>query len=141
MKDVETITLTVPGKPVPKGRPRFARGHTYTPVKTRDYETLMAIKAKEAMRGRKPFEGALVLILKVFRNIPVSFGKKKTVAAEARKILPITKSDLDNHIKTIDALNKICFNDDSQIVTIIASKYYSTNPRMEIEIKQCNTIF
>lgn len=141
MINVETITFTIPGKPVPKGRPRFARGFVYTPVKTRNYETLMAIKAKEAMRGRKPFEGALVLIMKVFRNIPVAFGKKKTIDAEAKKILPITKSDLDNHIKCVDALNGICFKDDSQIVTIIASKYYSTNPRMEIEIKQCNTIF
>lgn len=141
MKDVETINLTIPGKPVPKGRPRFARGHTYTPVKTRDYETLMAIKAKEAMRGRKPFEGALVLIIRVFNSIPVAFGKKKTVAAEKQEIRPLTKPDLDNNIKTIDALNGICFKDDSQIVTILASKYYSTNPRMEIEIKQCNTIF
>lgn len=141
MKDVETITFTVPGKPVPKGRPRFARGHTYTPKKTRDYETLMAIKAKEAMRGRKPFEKALVLIVRVFNPIPVAFGKMKSLHAQEQKIRPIVRPDLDNNIKCIDALNGICFKDDSQIVTIVASKYYSTNPRMEIEIKQCNTIF
>jgi len=34
-------TFTVPGHPVPKGRPRLARnGHVYTPLRTREYEYL-----------------------------------------------------------------------------------------------------
>ncbi|MEW8997914.1 MAG: RusA family crossover junction endodeoxyribonuclease [Thermoanaerobacter sp.] len=32
--------IVVPGRPVPKGRPRFAKGHAYTPEKTRMYEEL-----------------------------------------------------------------------------------------------------
>jgi len=30
--------LTIPGKPIPKARPRFAKGHTYTPKRTLDEE-------------------------------------------------------------------------------------------------------
>ena len=37
-----TRTLTIPGEPVAKGRPRVTnRGITYTPPKTKNYETLV----------------------------------------------------------------------------------------------------
>lgn len=34
--------FVVPGRPVPKGRPRFARGHAFTPQKTLNYEKSVA---------------------------------------------------------------------------------------------------
>ena len=35
------IKLTIPGEPVAKGRPRVTRYGTYTPEKTKNYETLV----------------------------------------------------------------------------------------------------
>ena len=35
------IQFFIPGKPTGKGRPRVCRNVTYTPQKTRDYETLV----------------------------------------------------------------------------------------------------
>ena len=37
------VKITIPGKPTPKGRPRFSRktGRTYTPAVTGSYEKLV----------------------------------------------------------------------------------------------------
>ena len=35
------IQFFIPGRPTGKGRPRVCRNVTYTPQKTRDYETLV----------------------------------------------------------------------------------------------------
>ena len=44
------LQFIVPGEPRGKGRPRFTRrGFAYTDTATRDYETLIACRASEAM--------------------------------------------------------------------------------------------
>lgn len=46
---------------------------------------------------------------------------------------PVVKPDTDNYIKsTLDGLNGILWEDDNQIVDLVAHKYYSDNPRVEI---------
>jgi Holliday junction resolvase RusA-like endonuclease len=48
---------------------------------------------------------------------------------------PTKKPDIDNIEKIIfDALNGIAYNDDSQIVSCWADKFYSTVPRVEVVI-------
>lgn len=49
-----------------------------------------------------------------------------------------TFGDVDNHLKAIfDALNRIVFDDDSQIVRCVVEKFTDKNqPRAEIEIEQ-----
>lgn len=42
--EARSISFSVPGEPVGKGRPRFTRtGHTYTPGKTESYESLVRL--------------------------------------------------------------------------------------------------
>lgn len=42
--EVRSISFSVPGEPVGKGRPRFTRtGHPYTPGKTESYESLVRL--------------------------------------------------------------------------------------------------
>ena len=49
--------------------------------------------------------------------------------------------DLDNLAKGIlDALNKILYADDSQIVSLTAEKYQSTEPRIEISIAEMSEV-
>ena len=51
----------------------------------------------------------------------------------------MVKPDVDNIIKIyLDALNKIAYNDDNQVVSIICNKYYSDRPYVEIEITELN---
>ena len=45
------------------------------------------------------------------------------------------KPDLDNIIKSIlDALNKVAYHDDTQIVSLSVEKFYSDSPRVEVSI-------
>ena len=49
---------------------------------------------------------------------------------------PAKKPDLDNLVKTIDALNTIAFHDDSQFVDVKANKWYSEHPKTRIIISE-----
>jgi Holliday junction resolvase RusA-like endonuclease len=50
-------------------------------------------------------------------------------------IRPTKKPDVDNIAKSIqDALNKVLYRDDSQIVLLIVGKRYADVPRVEVSI-------
>ena len=53
VSSVSRVCFTVPGAPVPKGRPKFARRGkfvtTYTPAATASYENLVKVTAQQAM--------------------------------------------------------------------------------------------
>ncbi len=124
------------GEPVAKGRPRFGRGHAYTPQKTRNHETDLQWAAKLAMHGRPPIEGALKVEILAAFPIPQSWSKMKQARALAQTIRPTGKPDYDNVAKLAgDALNQIVWLDDSQIVTATVIKRYSANPRLRIEVE------
>lgn len=128
--------LTVYTEPVPKGRPRFTRqGHAYTPKKTAEYEKLIADCWR--MSFMDLFTGTLKVRITFYMPIPKSMTKADKVAAIAKELCPAKKPDIDNLIKTVlDGLNEVAFWDDRQIVSIYANKYYSTEPRVEIEITE-----
>lgn len=49
------------------------------------------------------------------------------------------KPDTDNYIKsTLDGLNGLLWEDDAHIVKLVAEKYYSDYPRIEIEVRDLN---
>jgi Holliday junction resolvase RusA-like endonuclease len=91
--------------------------------------------AAEAMAGRPPYDGAVILRMCAYRSLTSGMSKKMKVAALAGKIFPTKKPDADNHLKMVEALNKIVWVDDAQIVTALVHKRYSENPRLVIEIK------
>jgi len=135
------ITLEVPGECVAQGRPRFSRRgnfvHTYDPEKSRKYKSLVAISAKQVMLGREMLIGKLAMSVEVYRMPPKSMSKKKRAEALAGKIRPVTRPDIDNYLKGIkDALNKVVYNDDSQIVEVTASKFYGDPARTIIFVKE-----
>lgn len=84
-------------------------------------------------------EGPLQLEVKVYKPSLKSFSKKKALAAEEGVLRPTTKPDVDNYVKGVkDALNKVIWNDDSQVVDLKVSKWYSEKPRVEVIIKELN---
>ena len=95
-----TLTFFVPGRPVPKQRPRTAHtrsgSHTYTPTGTKLYEKKvrgLALVARQ-QQGWKRTESPVGM------RITVSGGS----------------GDLDNYGKTVlDALNGIIYYDDKQV--------------------------
>ena len=87
--------IVIPGRPVPKGRPRLGKGgHVYTPQATRAYEELVGIVARTHFK--QPITGDVAVNLRLYIN-----GRKR--------------GDLDNYWKAIsDGMNGIAFNDDRQ---------------------------
>lgn len=117
------ITFTVPGKPQGKGRPRFARGHTYTPKQTAEYEAL--IRRMYKLAGGKMFKGAVHISILMLYPIPKNTPKLKAQQMLQGYILPAKKPDGDNVEKAVaDALNGIAYEDDSYIIKANWEKRY-----------------
>jgi len=133
------ISFTVYGEPVAQGRPRATtingQVRMYDPKKSREFKDYVKLVASE-YRPEQLLEGPLYLEVKIFKPSLKSFSKKKKVAAERGEVRPTTKPDVDNYVKSIkDACNKVIWKDDSQIVDLHVSKFYSENPRIEIKVK------
>jgi Holliday junction resolvase RusA-like endonuclease len=133
--------FTVEGIPVGKGRPKFARRGNfvtaYTPKKTVDYESTVKAAGQSAMGSSEPLETPISLYLYVRVPIPASYSKKAKEACLSGLQKPTKKPDLDNILKAIsDALNGICYKDDSQIVNIHVSKVYATVPGVDVCVKE-----
>lgn len=121
-------------------RPRAAytrAGHivVYDPKVTHVYKQRL-----RSMAQTKYTQPALTTALKVdvsfFRPVQRSLSaieRTRRISGEHR---PVIKSDIDNYIKALfDSLNGIVWQDDKQIVDLIAHKYYSDKPRIEIEVE------
>jgi Holliday junction resolvase RusA-like endonuclease len=126
------------GKVAGKGRPRFTvvGGHAraYTPAKTASCEALVREAGQRAMVQAPPLEGALHMSLTVYVTRPVSWSKRQV----AEKPIPTGKPDLDNIVKLIgDALNGVCYWDDSQIASLQVHRQFSEDgERCEVTIRE-----
>lgn len=137
MEGGAAVSFTVPGTPVGKGRPKFARrGNfvtTYTPEKTASYENLVKVKAQEAMRGRPAIEGPVCVEIQLYVTPPASWSNKKRAQALAGEIWPTSKPDVDNVIKGIfDAMNEIVWKDDKQACHVRVMKKYGEVARARV---------
>lgn len=134
------VFILVPGEPVAKGRPRFAkRGNfvsTYTPEKTREYELKVSCEARRSMGMRAPIVGPVELKIELSMGIPASWSKKKRLQATTGEIRPTSKPDWENVCKALcDALNGIAWMDDSQVVEATVSKRYTEEPCAIIKVR------
>ena len=131
-----TVTFKVPGEPVGKGRPRFARVgdsvKTYTPRETQAYEERVRT-AYRAAGGPHMGDRALCVRITAYCPIPASVSKARRLAMARGFELPTKKPDCDNVMKVVcDALNGCAYDDDKQIVSAVVLKKYAEIPRVEI---------
>lgn len=137
--DAYAVTFTIPCAPVAKARARVTRNGTYTPKKTRTFEQTARLLGRAAMGRLNPTGDAVTLQMVAFIPVPKAWAKQKRACALAGLILPTSRPDLDNYEKAItDALNGICYEDDSQICDVIKSKRYSANPRVHVSVHPLN---
>ncbi len=138
------IVFTVYGEPTPKGRPKFfsrtmkngkSFTGTYTPDKTRRAEEDFLSQALKVV-PEMPLTGPLAVTFDVYRSKGMPKTRKGHEEAEKGFIRPVTKPDLDNYIKVLDALNGVMWVDDGQIVEITARKFFSSRPRIEVSISE-----
>jgi len=120
---MQAVKITVPGRPVPKGRPRLGvrgrKAFIYTPPATREYEKLVGWIAK--CSGCKPVDGPVAVDLDIYVRI---------------------RMDLDNVAKSVlDGLNGIAYQDDGQVVELLVRKHKvrrKEEERVEIEIREAS---
>lgn len=96
------VKFNIPGRPVPKQRPRVGRnGNIYTPRKSREYEKTVARVGRLAFKN--PYAGPVSLQVQIYLASTGNAG------------------DLDNYVKSIqDGLNGIAWQDDRQVIRLKA---------------------
>lgn len=134
------MNFTVEGTPIGKGRPKFARRgnfvSTYTPTKTRDYEDLIKLAAGKAMT-EKPLETPVAVFVYIVAPVLASFSKKRKADCLAGIEKPMKKPDIDNVAKCfLDAMNGIVYVDDTQVVSLHATKVYGTVGLVEVMVRE-----
>lgn len=129
------MKFTIPGEPTGKARPRVTKWGTHNTEKTVLYENLVKMCYQE--QCKEYTEKPLVAFIEIYYGIPKSTPKKNIKPMLEGKIRPCKKPDIDNVCKIIfDALNGIAYKDDTQIVSLIASKWYGETARVEVEFKE-----
>ncbi|TEB06495.1 Endodeoxyribonuclease RusA [Pelotomaculum schinkii] len=126
------VKITIPGRPVPKSRPRIGyRGRSvilYTPPDTENYEKGVASAGQEACKS--PATGPVEMEIAVYFNPQ---AKASTRGGRRRSgILP----DLDNCVKAIvDGLNKVAYIDGRQVTRILAERKVDPVERAEVVVR------
>ena len=125
--------------PEAQARPRatrMGRGiRLYDPKKTADFKKQLHLLA--LTKHVVPIQEALSVEIWFYRAVQKSISKKEHLRRTTGHVRPTVKPDTDNYIKsTLDALNGILWRDDAQIVDLTAHKFYSDNPRIEIELEE-----
>ena len=91
-------TIEIPGKPVPKGRPRFMNQRPVTPKETRAFETHVAqccLAAKLKLEPGKPY------------SVEMDFYDDHTVVRIYDGLGKARRADLDNLVKSVlDGIGK-----------------------------------
>lgn len=121
-----TLTFSVPGEPVPKGRAKASRMgglvRMYTPAATRAYEAKVhecAVEAAKLAGWEYPPRAWYELTLLVYRRYELKGG------------------DASNYCKSFeDGCNGAIWHDDSQVrrVTVVV-EHDPANPRIEAAVK------
>ena len=117
----ELLKFTIPGRPVPKHRPRASgAGHkiyVYTPAETKRYERQVMLLAAAAAKGRV-FFGDIAISIKLY------FSDRKF-------------GDIDNYAKSIlDGLQGTLFENDKQVARLHIERHIDKNERAEVIIEE-----
>lgn len=128
------VRVVIDGEPVAKGRPRVTRaGRAYTPKRTADFEA--RVRDEVAALGAEALAGPLVVVIDSVRARP----KRLRAARHGDDLLPApTRPDVDNLAKAVlDGLDAL-WEDDAQVVELVARKWYAERdgePRTEVEVR------
>lgn len=141
MEDNKEINIEIPFKPIPASRPRIKRvGRKSISYYNEPYNSHKKLLSKFfddwVGEREKPLiaQGKSVIVhITFFIEIPKSLSQKKKNLLKFKS--HVKKPDIDNLVKTVfDAMNGSVLADDSQVSTLIASKYYSDEPKIVVSI-------
>ena len=131
------IEFSIPGAPVPKGRPRHTmKGITYTPSKTReaeaDFISLARVHAPDGPPPEHPVRLNVIFYFPIPKSKPM--WMKHIMGGDCWQ--HISRPDVDNLLKMcMDSMTRLGFwKDDSFVYSITTEKYYSSTPRTDVEV-------
>lgn len=135
------VKFTILGEPMGKERPRFRRVgnyvQTYTPTKTKNYETKVRDSYYRDNMNVRHLTGAIEAEIYGVFPIPVSTSKKLRAKMESGEEPYTKKVDADNLAKIVlDALNGVAYEDDKQITKLTVTKVYGNDPRVEVTLRE-----
>lgn len=126
--------IVVEGTIKGKARPRVFNGHATTPKDTVTYENWVRLCFQQ--QDGRHINGPVKAVINVYHKIPKSYTKKRIKAIREGLEYPQKKPDADNIAKIIlDSLNKIAYDDDSQVVELAVNKLWTEElERVEFEL-------
>ena len=134
-------TIIIPGSPIAKKRPRFFRrgGHVgvFNSQETEEGKTMWHIKS-QFNSIMIPSAIPVEIECRFEMPIPKSMPKRDQKAIEAGFCGPahVKKPDVDNLLKYLkDCCNEVVWHDDSQVVSVAASKVYAREPRTVFTVR------
>ena len=134
------MKLTLNIEPKPQSRPRFTRfGRPYDDPKMKAQRNSCQLLIANQYMGQSILEGALRVKASFYIKPPQYLSKvKKYHQALLDEVIPVDKKpDIDNYEKALyDSMSGIVFKDDGQIALHDVGKFYSLNPRIEVEIEE-----
>ena len=105
----------------------FCRGYSGN---TQENSSFNAVVTEAAGEQRFPDEAYIKVRIQAFYEVPKSCSKVRRTAMLNGELLPAKKPDIDNVVKAVlDALNKVAYRDDNQVVELQIRKQYSERPR------------
>lgn len=131
------LTLTIPGKPIAKKRPRFARAgkfvRTYNPQESEEGRWMWEVKS-QLPEGFTPLTGPVKIKAQFSFPYPSGFGKRRQ--AERLWHWNEKKPDIDNLEKfALDCLRNLVMGDDAAVCEMHSIKIYGRKPGTTITIE------
>lgn len=130
------LMFDILGKPVPQKQTQFFRGHAYDP--SSKVKSLMQWQIA-SHAPKQPFAGPLIVDIYFYFPIPKSTSNTKRRQMLNGTIQHIIRPDVDNcgYLVT-NAMKKIIYNDDSQIVDLYLHKRFSDIAKTTVKILPYN---
>lgn len=137
---MDPLVFSIDGVVRGQGRPRATvRGGFATVYKdsaSRKYETNIAKVARIVMGSRKPLEGPLSVSFRFRLQPPKSMAKGLRRRVLAGEEAYFGAFDTSNMVKALeDAMNKIVYVDDRQIVRLWATKVADERPGVDVRVE------
>ena len=132
---MKELCVMIPGTPIAKKRPRFARRGKFVTTYNEQWgeEDRFRLQLRLEVLGHKPIPAGTAVYLHLYFLMPVPKGTSQKKIDGG--LLHTKRPDLDNMIKFVkDCANGILWHDDSQVVSLEAYKYYGDKPATKIQI-------
>lgn len=138
---MSAIRFFVHGIPVPQGSKKVIRGNVVemADARLRSWRQDVALTAKQAMEGRLPWQGPVMVAVSFYLVRPKAHygtGKNSERLKPQAPAYPSVHPDIDKLCRSLlDAMTGIVFHDDRQVVMLQAGKFYGA-PGMECEVAE-----